>query len=276
MALRQPKDAAAKERIYVYGDSGAGKSHAWLSIAALADKTGADTQFFVVDTDMATETVLDPGGPFDHLSDRIHIWNVYEWEEYREAGKAVRKEAGPEDWIVVDMLSNAWEILPSWWIANVFQEDTTDYWSTMRRVALGNEEGDKGFGGMKGGVDWQFITKVYLDFEKPISMGARSHVFATAAESQVSELWDKSGEERATFGQVGGYKPAGQKRTRHRFHSTMRLKRIQGESEALLVRDRGKEHIWAEKAGRGVALPIKEGDTGFAMSYLKGIRGWKL
>lgn len=276
MPFSPPDDAVSRERIYLYGDSGAGKTWAWLTIAHVADKTGSDAQFFVIDTDQAASLAIEPGADFEHLRDRIHVYDVFEWGEYVAAGKEVRANAGPNDWIIVDMLSNAWELLPSWWIANVFQEDQTDYWATMRRVALGEEDGDKGFGGMKGGVDWQYIKKVYLDFERPLTLGTKAHVLVTAKEAEVVDMYDAKGELRATFGQVGGFRPVGEKHTRHRFHSTMRIKRVRGDQEILLVRDRHKEHIWEEKASRGVSLPIKAGKMGFAMTYLKGVKGWRL
>lgn len=278
MAFQPPNDANAKERIYLYGGSGAGKSWAWLTIANLADKTGSDAQFHVIDTDRAAQLAIDPGGDFHHLADRIHIHDVFEWEEYLDASKQIVKDISPNDWIIIDMLSNAWELLPGWWIQNVFQENQTDYWATQRRVNLGIEDSEdgKGFGGMKGGVDWVYIGKVYKEWEMRMSMGARCHVMALAAESEISDQWDKSGEQRATYKLAGGFKPVGEKRTPHRFHSTMRIRRVAGETELFLVRDRYKEAIWQEKATRGYVLEVKEGPTGFAMAYLKGIRGWRL
>lgn len=274
--LRPPDNARAKERIQLYGDTGAGKSYFWMTIAELANKTGSDAQFHVIDSDRDAALAIGPGGEFEHLAHRIHVHEVFEVEEYLEAGKLVKKEAGPDDWVVVDRLSPLWETLPGWWISRVFQEDEADYWTTMRKVALGVEEGEKGFGGMKEGVDWQFLNKVHDSFEVPLSMGGRFHMLVTADEKEVVDRYDKSGKDRAKYSVAGGVKPAGQKHTPKRFHTLVRVKRVGDDIELVMVRDRHLEHVWKEKAIRGRTIEVRPGPVGGAMALLKKMHGWRL
>lgn len=279
--LRPPKTARAKERIMLYGDTGAGKSYSWLTIAHLAHLTKSDAQFWVLDSDQEVELAIQPGFEFEHLANRIHVFDVPKSgdgvPEWLKASKTVRKNAGPNDWIIIDRLSVLWSILPSWWIEEVYQENELDYWATMRRISLGKEEGKKGFGGMAEAVDWQKIKSVRASIENPL-VASRSHLLVTCDEKTVVEHFDRDGSERAKYEVVDNFKPGGDKESVKAYHSLYRLKRVAGVSELHMVRDRHMEHVWGEsdKVKRGRVMPIKKGKTGFAKAVLVDLRGWKL
>lgn len=286
MPLHAP--GAFGERILGYGGNSAGKTTAWMGIADLSLKTKSPAHFYVIDNDNATARLIEnPVGSFHHLKANTTIWVPKSFDEYEGITEQILNDVTPDDWAVLDMLSNVWEGMPDWWHTNVYGESSWDYWVTTRKEILAAAaDGDKGherqFGGTAG-VDWQYIGKVYRSWEKEFTVNAPCHVFATAAETEIQARFDKTGEQTARYAITGGFAPKVEKGAPHRFHTIMRFRNItegQGMRKAItrkvtMVKDRDREDIWEEIGGRGLTMELNDGPK-FALDYLKRIAGWSL
>lgn len=284
-----------QERILVYGGYKAGKTYDWLSIMQLAMKTNTQSHFWIIDNDHQAEASgLGPNGSLAHLLDMATIWTPTDFSEYKEITAEILAKADCQDWIVVDMISNVWEQMPSWWMTNVYGEDEWSYWVSVRKEILEAQSRDKGsekqFGGTAG-VDWQFIGKAYRGWEKKISLEAQCHVFACSSEAEIDERFDKSGQQRQNYAMTNGVAPKVEKGVGHRFHTIMRQVKTVGRDgktartrELTVVGDRDREAKWAEKFGRSMTMELTLVDElavapiprlGFAWDYLIKLGGWK-
>lgn len=295
-----PWQSSRRERIMVFGGYKSGKTYAYLSIMQLAEKTNTNSHFWIIDNDNQAEASgLGENGSFKHLLHRATIWTPTDFSEYRDITADIIANAGPEDWIIIDMLSNVWEQMPSWWMNNVYGEDEFTYWVQVRREIIAAEEAgkrghEKQFGGTAG-VDWQMIGKAYRGWEKRISLGAPCHVYVTSNEAEIDERFDKSGQQRQQYAVTNAVGPKTEKGVGHRFHTIMRMAKLIGRDgktaktrELTVVGDRDREAKWAEKFGRAMTMEMTDVGTpeqfakapipklGFAFDYLFKLGGWRL
>lgn len=280
MPFLPPDDSP--ERILLFGGPGAGKSYAWAGIADMYVKTKTDGRFWIIDNDFGAKRMLRE---FPEVKDIATLWTPRSFDEYRDITHEVMENAEPNDWIVIDLISNVWEMMPGWWMENVYGEDSWGYWVSVRREVVEAQEAGKSdsrqFGGAAG-VDWIFIKKAYFGWERQMTKDAPCHVIALAAEKEVVSHFDKTGEKSARYSGVGGMQPVSEKLTPHRFHTEMRLAcrlgpggRSVASRELTMVKDRQREDVWDEIGGRGRTIELTHGPR-FAMDYLKKIGGWKI
>ncbi len=277
---------AERERILLYGAPGAGKTYAWLGIADLSQKTKSSAHFHVIDTDRAAlRNLKGPLAEFGHLKN-VTIYQARNVVEAEEANGKILANVTEDDWIIVDMLSNMWDGMSNWWITRVFDDvdSPADYWASVRqdiRNAKMSEDkkGDaREFGG-QASPDWEYIKKAYLSWELPITIDAPCHVLCTAAEVEIQERYDPTGERRAQYVSTNFMAPRGQKLTEHRFHSVLRITALtsfkETSRELTMHKDRIPEAVWQGFEGRGLTMPLRSGPR-FAMDYLRGALQWKL
>jgi len=286
LPLHAPDDAE-RERILLYGQQTTGKTYAWLGIADLSQKTKSTAHFHVIDTDRAVlRNLKGPNAEFRHL-ENVTIYQARTIDHAQEAAQKILGNINsPDDWIVIDMLSNIWDGMSDWWISRVYDEDPVAYWAGVRQdIIKAREDPDiKGgdpreFGG-QAGPDWQYITKTYLAWEFPITIDAPCHVFATSAEAEIQERYDSTGEERAKYKSTNFRKPRGQKGAPHRFHTVLRATATTSfkdtTREVTMHKDRVPEKVWAEAStGRGYQIQLSQGPR-FAMDYLRKVAAWSL
>jgi hypothetical protein len=290
-----------RERILLFGGSKAGKSFTYLGLMHFARLTKTDSHFWIIDNDNATEAIgLYPGGTHGDLLgeqrgeemgeeltkleyEKATIWIPETFDSYHGIADQIRKDVQPEDWIVIDMLSNLWEIMPDWWIGNVYGENSWEYYAAVRKsIEAGDEgSGERGFGGHSG-VDWQYIGKVYRKWEKRLTLYAPCHVIAYSAESEIQAHHDKTGEKRAQYAITSNFAPKTEKGASHRFHTVGRVQKRLGrdgktakERTITFVGDRDREAMLDERLGRSQTLTLSEGPK-FAQDYLVKIAGWKM
>jgi hypothetical protein len=258
MAMIQPPDMKAPERILLYGVAGTGKSTAVLSIAKA---TGANVT--VVDTERAHDRLLETEWQglnnvtvkdvrFDAM-----VNDTTNWDEMIGTVRDTVKTMKPGDWLVIDSITPTWDDVQAWFTQKLWGDDLADYMMAARMQA--QDSGKKGGSAFEGFTDWPVINKTYNTLYNLI-LNAPGHVLLTA---ETAALIDEGSEVQVLFG-AHGVKPKGQKRLPHIPHTVLLTGRKRtGEWTLSTVKDRGRDTV----SGKVV--------TDFAKDYLGGVCGWK-
>ena len=263
MAL-QPKNTHTRERIMSFGGAGMGKSYDFYTIAQLAQMTKSDAKFFIIDTDVSAYRMLeDPS--LDRLTDtdgnpipNLFIEDqVFDWESLAGAIKRCHAQMGPQDWMMLDMISPAWSWVQSAFTEKVFGQGTDDYF-LQKRAAMRDPKREKTF---EGWTDWPIINTMYKGFTNAL-LRTPGHLYATAEIKALSDMAEK--DTKFMFGPYG-VQPVGQKRDMHLFQTViLKTATRPGQYEAITVKDRSRPPM--------AGTPINN----FAKDYLVKAGGWKL
>lgn len=247
------------ERILSIGGFGSGKSHAWLSIAQLAQATGSPAKFYVLDTDFATERMLETA--FDNLNN-IELTIAASWQKCEEFAKLVTKPGlikPRQDWIVVDMIDITWSLVQSYFTDEVFGEDIGQYFLEARKAMGDSKKG--GLSALNGWTDWQVINKLYQSFINRVFFEPQAHLYLTAKADAIDAAKD-SPEIISTYGAFG-IKPSGQKAVGNQVQTVMLFKTPKfGDWRISTIKDRGRAYFTGDSL------------TNFATQYLVDKAGW--
>lgn len=266
-----------RERILLYGSFKLGKSTCWFDIADTYHRTGnMKPKFYVIDTDFGAGKLLDEG--YQHLEDdgMVTIYNPMDFGDLLRVSKEIFKKAKQGDWIVIDMLSYPWAEAQAFYTEGVFGEDPENYFLQMRKEVVAKDGHDKrAYGGFEG-TDWNFITKIYKQFEFPLSMKSPANVFAVTEERKLDTDRGDTTDKLKQYKNVGGMAPVGQKGIGHRFDTVLRMtQRVNGQRQITMAGDRGRQRtVWTEHGSN--TIDISDGKKGFARRYLVDVVGWKL
>ena len=269
------KQTTRRERILVYGGFKVGKSYCWLDIANTYYKAGnTDVHFYVIDTDFGVPKMLDEG--FGHLEDAemLTVYSTLEFPELMKASKEIHRKAKKGDWIVIDMLEYGWTEAQRFYTEGVFGDSMENYFLQMRKqvVAKGGKDA-RAYGGYEG-TDWNFISRIYKEWEFPLTMKSPANVFAVTGERKLDGGRGDAPEKIKQYKDAGGMAPVGQKGIGHRFDTLARMtKRANGQRQLTVVGDRGREDtFWDPRESR--LLNIDSPPKAFARRYLVDVAGW--
>lgn len=266
--LSAPTDR--RERILIYGESGSGKSSAWVSIADFVAKTRSPAVLHVLDTDHAWEAMSDPS-----FKERVvaHNVDVGDFKTWTPLLRDIRKELKPDDWLIVDMIDKAWTGAQSWFWESVSGE------SDLGNVYLRSRTDDNVDIGGAYGANWGDINRLYDSFMSML-ISAPCHILAVTPADLI--YVDKRSGLPANANDTDiirfKYKPAGQKRLRHAFHTVLLAREIcniKGDSEWNLTTVKERGPIGKGKRVELKGEPVTAG-MGFVGAYLVKIAGWKL
>lgn len=256
MALH-PSSENLYERIFLTGGQGSGKSRSYFTIADLAQKTDSDAKFYILNTDFDTERFLN-SEDFKHLKN-IEYQYVHDWETLTSGLDKFTEAMRPQDWLVIDMLSFAWEAVQVYYTKQMYEQNMSDYFLNRRKqMAEANKKGNV----FEGDTDWGTINNLYRDRIANKIVRTQGHVLATAPVKSVSERDDKA--IKIMYGKHS-VRPEGQKLSGHLFHTVLILQEITtGDYRLMTIKDRERKQFEGEKV------------TTFANTYLLGAAGWKL
>lgn len=264
-----------RERILIYGSFKLGKSTCWFDIADLYYKAGrTDIHFYAIDTDFGVGKLLDE--EYQHIEDAgmLTTYNPMDFGDLLRQSKEIVKKAKQGDWIIIDMLSYPWAEAQAFYTEGVFGDDPETYFIQMRKEVVAKKGKDKrAYGGYEG-TDWNFITKIYKQFEFPLSMKSPANVFAITEERKLDADRGDSVDKLKQYKNVGRMAPVGQKGIGHRFDTVLRMsKRVNGQRQLTMAGDRGREETnWGDRGSS--VLDIGRGKRGFARAYLVDVAGW--
>lgn len=244
MSSLRPPIEDDPERILVTGGPKVGKTTSYLSIAARCP----DDKMYVLNSDRAMRRMLANRG----LSN-IETRSVSAWEDYVEGVRELSAIVKPNDWIVVDFISTAWEAIQSWYIEKRFGKSSEDFFNAHAMAAKkGNPlDGDK---------DWSVINRNHRTFMHMLQ-DVKCHVLATTTAKAVGERDDP--QLKSTYGFIG-VRPTGQKELSHEFHTLV-----------VLTKDRQGKHVMTTVGDRERRLIEKAPWSDFSTSYLMTVAGWR-
>ena len=245
----------SRERILVYGDTGSSKTTSYLNVARWLQRSGSSARIYVADTDNAVPDMLDEG--YDDLNNVV-VTPVYGFDEYQDWIKQTVSVVNPDDWIVVDMLGDAWTAAQRYFTERVFGADLGNYFLRVREY---NEMTEKDKREFDGWTDWKVINKLHQDFTNLLCLRNTCHVLCATKQTPVNARIDDS-TMVGTYGRFG-VRPEGQKHLGHSFRTV------------LLVQHPSKNR-WTIQSVKDRERRALEGAelSDFTLVYLKGVAGW--
>lgn len=242
------------------GPWNAGKSRAWCSIGAWLRRTGAPGRLYVIDTDRAVDRMAEEWTDFYNNVESV---DAYEWSDYTDALRTFSKAATSDDWLVVDMIDQAWDAVQNHFVQEVFGKDASSFFLESRKA------GDKGHPLAEGyGVNWNVINKLYASFMGGVIRWPGHVVCCTPVDSvQQPDRSGKGGDSRDVLDLYGpfGAKPRGQKALGFQFHTILLLNHRRDDKWAFTsIKDRGRDR------------PVNEQLNDFVMDYLVKVAKWEL
>ena len=234
------------ERLLVEGMKGTGKSYQWLLLARALQSTGAI--FHVIDCDDAIERMLETEFPDLLEGGNVIVHPVFDWPDYLTARDEITSVAKPNDWIIGDMIDNAWKAVQSYFVEQVFKQDIGDYFLAARiDLASKGDKTDRGktarnLQPMKGWVDWIVVNRLYDSFMLPL-LKTRAHLYFTTGVNIVSSDDDEA--TRDLYGPFG-VTPRGQKNLPHQVHTEFLFQQDAGKMNSWqisTVKDRGRKYF---------------------------------
>jgi len=282
--LFPPPRGHRREKPLIYGGYKIGKSSLWLDVLNTFHQYGqTDVHFFIVDSDYGYEELV--ADEYPHLMDTemVTLFNPETFEDFIDARIQIRAEEKRGDWVVVDLMKQPWEAAQEHYIQKVYGEDPWEYLIAMRKevVAKGGKD-PRSYGGHDG-MNWGFITRNYNQFDYPLTLKSKAHVFGVTEERKLDEARGADPEKIKRFRIVGKMEPVGQKGIGHRFSTVMRMtQKASGQRQLTMVGDRGREKkIWPAKMGlddKGELNRILDIDASesFVQRYLVDVVGWRL
>lgn len=265
-----------KEKLCVFGGSGIGKTHQYLTIAKWHQELGSRAQFYGVNTDDSWDVLLN-NPEFAHLTN-VHYTNVEanNFQEYLDAGAKYRRMLTEEDWFCADLLNSAWEAVSYEAAARLAKmkgqtvHSLGAFWETQ---PASNDFPIKGW-------DWGFPNARYKEFANQYCAAGPGHRFMICGEKELmkesrSGDSDENPEHKLVFGHIG-HKPLGQKDDPHRWHSILYItpNGLKAQKMATAKERFGTRRLWGKKMQNGQVIPEPFND--FFLDYLVGTAGWTM
>lgn len=258
-----------RERMCFFGPEKSGKSFIVANIALWHQKRGRDATFYILDTDLAWQRMLSDD-EFSGLENVVYE-EVFNWPELKEATNRFREKIKTGDFLVVDMLTQAWEWVQQFYIESVYGMDADDFFlMKQKEVKRANRKTKSGepidtinFGDV---IEWPIINKLYYPWASKL-ISHPGHLLACAAEKEIGKR--ELGKEELKEFQKSGVKIAGQKMSGHLMHDIIRV-RSQKPGEPRL-------NTIGARPRPGGAINLKgEVIKNFSMGCLIKHGGWKL
>lgn len=249
-----------KERIHIYGSTGAGKSWDVFCIAQLLQETKSPGVVYILDTDGEAALVTHYGG-FPTLTNVVVI-PVRNWETLTTNLEKLIKTCKREDFIVIDLFCKTWEWVQKYYAEQVYKKDKAQFFLEAK---IRMEKAAKSEQAFSGWEDWPYIKGLYAsELIDPILYDAPCNTIAVSKAKLLDSKTEKDKRVLETFSRIG-YRPEGNKYISHEFHSVL--------FKSLSVRT-GAFKIDSIKDRTRVMLD--QDLQHFGMEYLLGPAKWRL
>jgi len=245
------------------GPWNSGKTYTYCSIAGWLRRTGSEAKLWVIDTDNAVERVGEEFG--EDFYQNVDVRTTGQWEEMRSYLDSRLQDGVRDDWFTVDMVDSVWSGVQDHFIEQIWGESADKFMLDYRTRSSANPITEEG----GWGINWQVINKLYYKFMNDMIQKWPGHLLCcTPAEKVVlPNAKGQGGDDADIIRQYGrhGYKPAGQKKLGHYFHTILATTETNDGWAMSTVKDRGGRESLTRS-------PISD----FTMDYLVKVAGWEL
>jgi len=244
------------ERILLYGEPGTGKSHAVITLAKFLEATHSDAYIRVLDNDRSYRRAVEN----NNLS-HVAVEDVYDFPEYRKSLTEFLRASQPNDWLVCDLMSEAWTAAQTYYTESVYGDDANYFMQVRAAMTNPNKENV-----LEGWTDWQFINKQYFAFAKPFVYKSPCNIIAVSTADPLNRTGRNVDDKEtvSVYNQVG-WKPEGQKRLKHQFDTTI-----------FMFKDNSSNYRMTSVKDRDRALLVSRPVNNFAIDYLVTTAGWTI
>lgn len=291
MAVVLKPTKRAKERILLYGGGGTGKTYDALTVAHRC--LGPGQTMWVIDTDNAVGTLLEEVEAFEQLGiafdghwdadaggfvhddtfpaddgGRICIYHASNWDQVVAAVAQVVGQAGAQDWILFDSVSQPWTWVQEWFVRRTHGEDYADWLIDWRvqQLAAGKAGTQEAQALLADGA-WTFINAQWKTVVSELVVNPPCHLLLTA-EAKALRSDGKDQKAVKVMYDAVGVKPEAQWALGHKVKTVLAKDKTRGahpKRTITTVKDWGREDR------------MLDGDEvdDFALGYLKAIAGWR-
>src|SRR6266853_7020337 len=151
--------SSRRERILVYGRSGAGKSSTWASLAQWISDTDTESLIHLGDTDNAWDAIQ-----YEELEKYVTQSHITNYRDALQWARKTRDNVQPTDWVVFDMIDKAWAWAQEHYFSTIMGDDDLMLGDVYvsNQIVMAKPKGERE-GGMAGehGSNWGVIYKYY-------------------------------------------------------------------------------------------------------------------
>lgn len=234
------KEVSCHETILLYGKPKIGKT--WAYCSAIKKCLDAGANVFLINTDNGVKRTLQEylGKEFDTLADKINYYLITNIDDIEEIIKDVKEHCKPKDLIVIDLLSDFWEMAQQKFVENLSGGNVVDYYERASR--------DKAKFGLLSGQQWQYVKKLDGMILTELVIRPPCKVIAVASGKEIEmDRVHKNKEIIDRFDAVGE-KPSGQRELQYKFNTIIYIGELKKQKYFIVLGDRGK-FVNQERAG---------------------------
>lgn len=226
-------DLPDNDTILLYGLPKRGKTFAYCSVIERC--IGAGNNVFVINTDNGLKKTAQDyfGKDFSKVAEKIQYYLITHIDDVTEIIDDVKAQAKPNDLIVIDLLTDFYEMAQEKFVENLSGGNIVDYYERASR--------DKQKFGVLSGQQWQYVKKLdnYIINELVIRPPCRVVAVASAREMEMDKVYNNK--EVLEEYQAVGQKPDGQKRLQYKFSTIIYIGELKGSKYMIVLGDRGKK-----------------------------------
>lgn len=257
MVTIEPKKKGDNERILAMGGPGSGKTTGWFRAVEHGSGIG-----YVLDTDRTTQRFLS-SKEFEHLEDRLVIHTPTEWPQFTGKVKEWLKVATPDDWLVIDMASEAWNSVQDYFCWVVYGKTRGEMALEHRAKVIQDQQGKGKPNPFDGLSDYAgTINPMYREWQADV-LRWPGHIYLATGASKIIDGVDRDRDILNIFGKYG-VKPEGQKHLGYIANSVLLFAQSRRGFLLTSVKDRQREQV------EGLEM------SNFAWDYLVGVGGWQV
>lgn len=231
------------ERILLYGQSKSGKTFAYCSVI----EAHPESKFFLLNTDKGVQRTFQAyfGDKAEELSKRVDYTFVSSIKIIPKWIEKVRKEAKPNDWIIIDLMDAIWEMSQDEFVIQSSQA----YGGDIVEYILNASKDPKKFGLFEG-TKWNYIKRLDGMLSNDLVLNPPCNLLSVARQKDnaVEEIFvdnaiqkgkmDTKPEYLSVTEKIGK-RPAGQKNAPYNFETIVYIGGLK-EKYFIIVGDRGE------------------------------------
>lgn len=221
--------------ILLYGPSKVGKTFAYCSVIEDAYNKGNKVRVLSTDKGFRDTFVAYFGEKAEEVSKSVDYKFLCSIEDAQIKMAQMILGIKPDDWVIVDLISDFWDMAQNKFIEDASGGDPSTY---ILRAA----KDPKKFGLFSGQM-WQYIKNLDDNLVNNVILRLNCNVLAVASEKDLEvekAIGGKLSETSKDFTEVGA-KPAGQKRLSYKFNSIVYLNKQSGNRYFRIVGTRGMD-----------------------------------